>query len=486
MIVPIEGYAPDIDPTTPGILTNCASLVPSLKGFEGAPAPLDIDIDALAAACQGGDVLRKLDDTLRLFAATGTALYELSGTSWTDRTRAVGGAYGLGTDLRWSFAQFGDVSLAVCKTDTMQSSTTAAFADISGAPKATIVETVGQFVFAMDYDDGSDVPHGWYCCAKGDYTDWTPSIANECATGVLTSSPGPIKAGKRFGDAIIAYKLRSMYLGVYVGVPAIWDFREIPGEAGALGQYAVVDIGTPEEPKHIFMGYDDFYQFDGSRPVPIGSPVKETVFGEINRSYAHRSIAMHDQANSRVYFFYCSSANLTPDKCVVYNYRTGKWGRDDRTIEFAMQYAGSGITYDSLGTYYSTYDSLPNLSYDSSFFTAATLIPAVFDSSHILKTLNAPNVSSSMTTGDYGDDQLFTTLSRVRPRFITKPSAATMTNYYRNNLGDSLTTDAMTAMDSNARFDLMREARWHRVRIEFTGPVELPALSADFIQGGAE
>lgn len=493
MMFKLDGYAPDIDPTTPGVMVNCSSIIPTMKGFAGAPSAVSLGVDALASACQGASVMVKLDDSNRLIAGTGTKLYELSGTSWTDRTRASGGDYSLSGDTRWSFAQFGNVSLAVAKSDILQSSTTGAFANVGASiPKASIVETVGQFVFLFDVNDqGSigpfgDDPQRWWCCAIGDYTDWTPSIANQCASGQLTSSPGPIKAGKRFGDSIVAYKEKSMFLGVYVGPPAVWDFREIPGDAGALGQSVVVNIGTSENPMHLFMGHDDFFAFDGSRPVRIGTPIRETVYRELNRTYANLSIALHDQTKSLVYFFYCSSGNTTPDKCVVYNYKTGKWGRDDRTVEMVVNYISSGLSYDDLGSSYSTYSDLPSVSYDSSSFTSATPVPAIFNASHVLQTLNGPSVSSSITTGDFGDESISTCLSRVSPRFLTKPSSANMVNYHRRTLGDSLTTDQTTAMDSKARFDVMREDFWHRVRFDFTGPVELAAINTTAIPGGME
>lgn len=479
----IEGYAPDLDPTTPGILTDCANFVPTLRGYEGAPAAQSIGVDALAAACVGAAVVNKLDDTTRLFAGTSTKLYELSGTSWTDRSRA--GDYTAGTDIRWCFTQFGDVSLAVHKTDVLQYSTTGAFADLT-APKATICETVGQFVFLFDTNEATygDSPNRWWCCAKGDYTNWVPSVPNECATGLLTSTAGPIKAGKRLGDNIVAYKENAIFVGTYGGA-AIWDFREVPGNAGALGQYAVVNVGTADNPLHIFMGRDDFYQFDGSRPVRLGAPVRETVYTEMNRAYAYLSVALHDPVKGRIFFYYCSTNATTPDKCVVYNYRTGKWGRDNRSIEMPIQYVNPGVTYTSLGSSYSTYSDLPNVAYDSSFWTSKIQIPAVFDTAHTLKTLNGASTSSYMTTGDMGDDQMFSLLTRVNPRFITKPTSATMTNYYRNASGDSLSTDQTVTM-SESRFDVIREARWHRLQFNYTGPVELNTFNPALEVTGAE
>lgn len=476
-MINLIGYAPDQDPTTPGIITNCSALIPSMKGMKGAPSPQSTTLAALASACQGAAVLRKLDNTTRFIAGTATKLYEAGATTWSDVTRTVGGDYSPASDVRWRFAQFGNVSLAVEKNDVLQSSTTGAFANLT-APKASIVETVNQFVFLFNTNEATfgDSPDRWWCSAIGDQTDWTPAIATQCTTGRLTSSPGIIRAGKRFGDSIIVYKDRAMYLGTYYGPPIAWAFTEVPGEVGAMCQEVVINVGTPEDPRHIFMGFEDFYSFDGSRPIPIGIGwVKEQVFGELNKQYSFASIALHDRVNSRIYFYYPVASSVLPDKCVVYNYRTKKWGRDDRQIEIAVEYISAGVTYDDLGSLYSTYNDLPMLSYDSPFWSSGFPTPAIINTSHTVQTLNGASVGSSLTSGDMGNETDFTLLSRVRPRFLTAPTSATLTNFYRNNLGDSLTTD-QTVNLSSGRFDFLRSARWHRVRMEFSGDVEIPGF----------
>jgi len=481
---PIVGYAPDADPATPGVLTDCISIVPTLNGVAGAPSAVSAGLSALAAACTGAASLLKLDATSRLFAGTSTKLYEDVSGTWTDRTRASGGDYSAA--VRWSFGQFGNVSLAVTKSDNPQYSITGAFADLSGAPKASYVETAANFVILADYNDGTDTPNGVYWSAIGDYTDWTPSIATQCGFVSLNDTSGRNIGIKRFGRNVIIYKQRSMYLGVYVGAPTVWDFSLISGETGAASNYCIVDVGTSDDPRHIFMGYEDFYSFDGSRPIPLGTNViKETVFGELNKTYANATFAMHDRINSRVYFFYPTSASVTPNKCVVYNYRSNKWGRDDRSVEAVLEYISAGTTYDDLGTLYSTYADLPSVSYDSGIWSGGYPIPAYFDTSHVLQTLTGASTTSQITTGDIGDDSTQMLISRVKPRFQTAPTSATMTNYYRYNLGDSLTTDTTVNM-SSSRFDVLREARWHRFNLAFSGPVELTGLVFDAQASGSE
>jgi hypothetical protein len=491
MKIQLVGYAPDQHPTTPGVLVNCTSMIPTLRGMAGAPStqnPSGIS-GALAGACQGAASLRKLDESVRTFAGTGTDLFEISGGSWTEVTRASGGDYGLGADVRWRFAQFGNVSLAVAKSDTLQASTTGAFADVAGAPEAGGVEVVGQFVFLWDTNEGvfGDSPHRWWCSAKGDHTDWTPAVATECATSLITSTPGKIRSIKRFGPHVVIYKLRSIHFGIYAGQPSIWNFdREISSEAGALSHEAVVDVGTPEEPRHIFMGFDDFYEFNGGRPTPLGQGwVKETVFNELNKSFMERAIALLDRAKSLVYFFYPSGASNNPDKCVVYNYKTKRWGRADRTIEHAFEYSSVGISYDDLGSLYSTYNDLPNVAYDSTIWTSGAPLPAVFDSSHVLKTLDGSSSTSGFRLGDFGDDEKYMTVLGVTPQFTVSPSSASLTNYYRQvNLGDTLTTGATTALSSRKKFDFKRSARWHVLDFTFNGPVELARLTVPTSEDG--
>ena len=469
------GFAPDADPTILGVLTNCSAVIPTLKGFKSAPTAASTGFSA-AGTVQGAATLYKLDLTTRFFVGTGKSLYEFNSSGSTNIGRAS--TYTPTAVMRWRFAQFGNVSLASNANDTIQASTGASFADISGAPKADIIETVGQFVLAFNTTDATNgnQQDRWYCCGIGDYTNWTPSIAAQCATGRLTSAPGPIVAAKKFGSACVAFKRNAAFLGQYVGPPVVWDWQQINGIAGCMSQESVVDVGTPENPKLVWMGPDNFWSYDGSKPVPIGTNrVKETVFNQLIQSRAYTCLAHHDRINSIVRFWYPSSDALWPDKCVVYNYRTDTWGQDDRQIQFVFDYVSPGISYDAIGTYYTTYDSLTSNPYDLAFLSSSLAVPGVIDTSNNISTLTGGPTTSSITTGDLGDDETVTTIHRLRPRWLTAPTAATMTNYYKMNEGDSLTQD-VTTTQASGKFDLLRSARWHRLQLNMTGSWEVAEL----------
>jgi hypothetical protein len=483
------GYAPDIDPTIEGVITDCSACVPSERGMKGAPNAVDLGYAALASECKGAATVRKLDDSFRTFAATATNIYEVISGSYTDQSRTVGGAYACGVDNLWRFAQFGDTTLAVNKSDTLQKSTSTTFSDVTGAPKADIVETVGNHVVLANTNEVTygDSPNRWWVSADRDHTDWVPSVNTGCATNTLVSAGGRIFAARRFGEQIIFYKERAMYIGTFVGAPLILDVQQVVGDAGASSQEAVVNVGTSDNPVHIFMGADDFWRFDGSRPAPLGSPLRKTVYAELNGAYAYKIKTLHDRINSRIYFYYPSNAGGgVLDKCVVYHYRMNVWGRDDRQIEVAVEFLTGGITYDTLDTVAATYDSFPAaLSYDSPFWTSGTRRTGFFDTSHKLNSLEGITGNSSFTLGDYGDDTNFYLLSRVKPVWLTKPTSATMTNYYKYNEGDTLTTGAITTM-ANSRFDVLRSARWHRLQFNTSGNYELSTLNAEYGMDGSE
>lgn len=484
MIVQLLGYAPDADPHIVGVLTNCSGVVPSLKGIKGAPSPASVALATLAATCMGAASLTKLDGTVRLIASTPKKLYEAGNSTWTDVSQAA--TYTTSTSAgRWRFAQQENVSFASNGADTIQASvSTGPFSCIPGAPVADIVETVGKFVFAIKTSANA---HGVQWCALNNYTSWSAAIATQAGSDTLTATPGPNTAGRRFGSAIVVYKKNSMYVGTYAGPPNVWEFGLVPGDAGALSQEVVVNVGTPENPEHVFMGEDDFYRYDGSKPIRIGTNrVKKQVFGALFQSRSSSCMALHDKNNSLVYFYYPTIDSAFPDKSVVYNYRTDKWGVDvDRQVEATLDFVSPALTYDGMGALYATYADFPALGYDAAFVGSTQSQPAIFTTAHLLKTLTGPAGATSLTTGDYGDDLKFNTLTRIRPRFLTAPTTARLTNFYRDNTGDSLTTDSTVDL-SNGKFDVIRDAKWHRLQMSFTGDWEMAGFSPEWEESGLE
>lgn len=471
------GFMPDADPTTPGVITACVDFIPYETGMTGAPSgSTPTSTPALAAACVGAVVVIKLDDARRIIAGAATKLYELSGGAWTDVSRV--GNYTGGVDTRWSYTQFGNATIASNLTDTMQRSTTGVFVDIATAPKAKIVFSVGSFVMALNT---SDATYGvsqnrWWCSATFNDTSWTPSVTTLCATGMLVSAPGQITAGGKLGDYAVAYKDKAIFLGQFVGAPSVWDWIQVPGgDAGCIGQDAWTDIGGA----HFIVGQDNLWLFDGSRPVPIGvGQVRDWFYSNTNPSYRYKIQCIFDRQKNRVWIFYPSTNSTTLDSAMVYHLATKQFGLVTINVQAVLNYIGVGTTIDGLSAISATIDGLSSYSFDSQFWLSGGRALSVFDTGNQIKLLSGASTSSSYTTGDMGDDEGVSLLSKIRIRFAPgyAPATATAQVFSKMTEGDGLTTgDTHTINDG--KFDVLQAARFHRATIAMTGDVRVLAMT---------
>jgi hypothetical protein len=483
-MTPLIGFSPDLDPATPGIVTDCSSLVPTVRGMAAEKSPVVIS-EALPATCYGMASVLRQDGAIREFAGTNTNLYELSGTAWTNRSKTGGYLNG----DRWRFTQFGNASLATDFYDPIQVSTglTSNFDDLAKgsvtAPAAKIIETVAGFVMAFNTKDaGSSPVYGtspdrWWCSALYDHTDWTPSVTTQCATGRFIDSPGPITAAKRLGDNIIVYKEKSMYIGSYQGPPIIWAWQQVSSEVGCLSADGIVNIGTA----HIFFGTDNFWLFDGSRPVEIGAPIRMWWLANSAASQRSRMQAQYDRKNGLVRFYYVSSgSNSTAlDGCLVYHVPTNRWGRANKSIQAAADVVSPGVLYNDFGSFGGgswTYDTLPDVLYDSDIFMSMSGLAGVVNDSKQLCSLSGTPGTSTFLTGDYGDDNQYSSLKRVRGHFLTLPVTGTLGTSYRADAGANYSVNAKTANINGSKFDILQQGRWHRGLFTFTGSCELTAI----------
>lgn len=481
-MIPLTGFAPDADPSTPGLITDCTNLIPSERGMVGGPAPVSVTgVGPLAAVCRGAAVVTKTNGTRRVLAGTQTRLYELSGTAWVDYSAAT---YTGSSESRWMFAQFGDATIATNDADALQASTSGTFASLASAPEARIVMSTRDFVLAFNTNDVTfgDSPDRWWCSAFQNHADWVPAAATQCTTGRLIGSGGEITAAIRLGEYAVAFKETSTFLGRYVGPPIVWQWDQVPGDVGCIGPEAVCDIGGV----CVFVGNDNIWAFDGTRPEPIAKgQVAQWFLNNSSATYRYRSILTYDKQNRRVWLFYASasSSDGTPDSALVYHLDSRKWGRADRTIEAVFNYVTPGLTWDTFNSVSSTWDGLPNVPWDSQTFQASGRAFAIFNTSHQIQTLTGGSTTSGMTTGDTGDDDTVTTVQQVRLRFNAKPTSATCTGFMKFTEGEPLTTRSTSSM-ADGKFDQLQAGRFHRFAFTFTGAHEVNAIRVQSIESG--
>lgn len=486
MFAKVLGFAPDAPPETSGALIDCNGFVPSIKGIRAIPSGVDSGLGTLTATCVGMFTTSNLSGSKLTFAGTATQLKKAT-TSWSDVSRVSATAYAVAVGAYWTFAQYGNLTFAANKADIVQASSGSNFADNSSTMKAKIAEVVGDQLFLFDVNstgyvgaDYGDQTDRWWASALGDTTNFVPDIATQCVTNRLTRTPGPIEAGKVFGNGVVAYKEMSMYVANYIGPPYVWQWDLLTDVIGASGVHNVIKIGDPVT-RHLFIGYDDIYQFNGQTPSTIGkNVVTEWFFDNLSPDYRSRIIGVNDKQNWRAFWFFPDRSSTGElNKWLCYNYRTDSWGKGSLTVQFVLEYVPGGLVYNDLGSLYTTYDSIPAVAYDSGTFSSSGLpMLGYFDSTKNFNLLTGVPGTSTLDTNDVGTDGKMTLITRVRPRFVTSPTSATQTWYYRDNLGDSKITGLSSTLTSGS-FDGVSEARWQSARQSYVGDVEITGFDIE-------
>ena len=481
-MIPLTGLLPSADPTTPGLMLDCVNVVPSKSSMDGAPSEQDaiIGLAALAAECRGSAILTNTSGTRRHFAGTQTQLYELGATAWT---LASSSTYTGTSENRWLFDQFGNVALATNDTEKIQWSISGAFADVTAGPKARIIFSLDNFVMALNTNDSinGDRPDGWMCSAFQDYSSWTANVTTQATVGRLIGNGGELTAGARLGQYAVAYKKTSMWLGSYVGPPTVWQWDRVPGEIGCVGPEAVCDIGGA----HVFIGEDNVWIFDGSRPQPFIHPdLREWFYENSSQANRYRSIVRYDRQTDRVWLFYPSQgASAWCDNALVFHLGSKKWGRASRSVEAVVNYVAPGLTWDTIATVSSTWDGLSTLPWDSQAWLSGGRALAIFNTSHELKALTGTSSGGTMTVGDMGDDSVVTMMRGIRMRFSQEPTSATAEGLIKMAEGKILSSGSQASLN-DGKFDLRQSGRWHRVSFTMTGPFKATAVQPELVKVG--
>lgn len=316
----------------PGALRQISNFVPLQRGSYATFAPhvsanKVADYDATVYPVAGG-IVRLPNDSVRAFMFNKRSIYELLSTSAaTNRSAAT---YSASTDT-WTWTMFGDTCIATNKQDSVQASSSGAFAALSGSPpKAKLVVSQLGFVMLLNYDDGTDTPDGWWCSQIENPTgSWATSLSTQAANGRLYDTPGPITAAVALRDSVIAFKADSIYVGDYIGDTAngiIWGWRLVSDKVGCAAAHGVALVND----RLYFIHRTNVYEFDGAALRPIGDAIAHTLL----RSLTATSIdglnsvqAVVDQTNAVIIWAFDATGGDLLGECIAYNIASGKFSQ---------------------------------------------------------------------------------------------------------------------------------------------------------------
>jgi hypothetical protein len=479
--IPLIAWAPDADPTTPGVLVDVENMLPTQRGYASEPGLDDSSSYALSlGTVPAGATTLTYKAGHVPFVATALTLTGFVGGTWSMLNRTTPAYTAASADDPWRFASFstpssGVIALAVQAENILQAktdSTAGPFVNVTAAPSASCIATHRGFVLLANYTTGSTLtPDGWICSALEDYTDWTPDIATQSASGRLTATPGEIVRLVPFRDYVIAFKRYSMYRGTYVGAADnTWAWPVVSRSVGLVAHDAVCEA----EGVLYWLGYDGFYRYGGGEVQRIASAPWEWLQASFSNAafLGVREQCVWDGAQRVVRWqLYYSLAGTTQKLQLTYHPDTDRWGKR--------------LTPD-LGAMF----LLPSVSVFTSPKGTKVSSPAVGymvkdGTNYVLSIARESGAAgpSSATTGDIGDDDQVFALTRVRARYTTFNGAGVATHYYRMNLDEALTTGA-TSFRIDGKFDISHAARWHRVKFAQTDMSEIAGFSVETPRAG--
>jgi hypothetical protein len=147
-VIPFAEWRPDM-PALGQWAREALNVVPAEESYRPLNA-LSGGSSGLFARAQGAAWFRGTAGASRMFAGDATKLYLLSGTTWNDVSRTVGGAYSPGGDGTWRFTQYGYNAYAVNGVDNPQKfdlATGTNWVLMGGSPPVgTYIATVRDFV----------------------------------------------------------------------------------------------------------------------------------------------------------------------------------------------------------------------------------------------------------------------------------------------------------------------------------------------------
>lgn len=503
------GYAPDADPTTPGIITDCNFMIPSPRGYRALPAPIPADGTAFGYGSSSSvwpdstvinaRVFRVPTNTIRVVAGTAAKIWMVQYTgdvtttpttslfsNYFNASRASG--YSASVQQSWIFEQFGDYILAAKgapyggSSITLQAynSVTANFEDVSAAPAGAVMITSDRFVLLFNI--ASYAQDAWWCCARDDHTNWSLSPATLCTRGRLVDTDGPITAAGRLGNDIIAFKTNSMYRGRMVDTSEVWQWELTPFTVGCIAPLAVANDRTG---LLYFLGTDNLYSYDGAQVQGLMDGILAQSFltdfqpqNNVDLQPNAGPYLVFDEARNMIVVSYLG---MTGNCLLFYHVPTKRWGRAQYSSSWFDCIFPIRVDYEAVGAAQTgaIVGYAPNNQVLGMFKTdhKAYQIKDAYDGS-------AWPVVPYLTIGDIGDDYVDTELISSRLRFTIAPSAGTATGYHRNNLDASLTTAAPVARTSDGKFETRQTDRWHRLKFEFQGDVEVLGYVLDFDVSG--
>ena len=259
----------------------------------------------------------------------------------------------------WSFVQWGeDIIFAprggeLYYYDADASAVAVRITDAPSETEALVLSQSSQQVFML-----GSVPYGlsvydpmnvrW--SDSRNYTAWDPTAINS-AGGFRLDAGTRIITGLLTGPNILVWTDEALYR-IFQAPATLFYGRQLVGFTEIAGPNAVVT----QQGVSYWMGFYNFYIYDGGAIRVLPCDVHERVFTDLNRTQLDKVAAGLNLGFTEIWWHYPSSSSAENDRYVIFNWQDGIWyyGELERTAwrdaeyTFEVPYAiGPTVDYSS-------------------------------------------------------------------------------------------------------------------------------------------
>ena len=470
-MIPFADWRPDLADLNTGDFKN---VIPAEDGYRSLPS-MQVQSDAIDNYCRGAISSKAADTTAYNYAGDEKNLYAMTNNAWSEVSNGGNNAYAsLGDKESWEFAVWGEKIIAVGganASDPVPQVVTMGggdFADLGGTPpRARHIGIVRNFVVLGNlYESAAAYPSRLRWSGLNDETSWTVDPATQSDYQDLLGG-GWIQSVQG-GEYGVILKERSIWRMSYIGPPKVFAFDEIPG-IGTPAPNGVIQRGD----NVIFYGQDGFYVTSNAQsPQPIGRHILDRyVKSDLDLEYAYRMVGAEDKERQVFWWIYPGQGHTSgmPNKCVIFDYKTGKWSYAELDLEWIYDSLGTSTDLDSLpAAGYTNLDTM-TISLDSDVWKGGAIIFGAFDSDHKLNTLSGTAMAAELTTQEQalGTGNNRAQVTRIRP--LIDGGDVTVQVGTRNDLADSVTWSGTLSERPDGSIPIRHNARYHRFRVTTSG-----------------
>lgn len=266
--------------------------------------------------------------------ATKIMLYD--GTSHSDITRAVGGAYTMADTRDWNATMLGGIPIFNDGNDVPQfrANMVAAtkFADLTNWPpalRAKVIRAFGPFLLAFNLvDGGTSLPHTVQWSHPADpgtipsSWDYTNAAVDAGRKDFEDTQAGILRDALPLGGTIFVYKDNSTWRGTFIGGRDIFDWKALYETSGILAPRCVAITGDGS--RQFVVTQDDAIYHKGGEPVSVlDKRQRASLFGEMDTGNYINSFLLQVPLRNEMWFCYPTTGNTQPNKAMIWNYREG-------------------------------------------------------------------------------------------------------------------------------------------------------------------